>query len=241
MLEFGSTDPDHVRVEVAGLGLTMPIADGEAAVAGAVQEGRDGWLFLRLGTNEVIRFFTEADYFSASDVERWCDLLVKRGKRMAELQTRYFHFIVPDKLTVYRDNYIGSLNHYDNRPSRTIPLALDRRGASHIYIDITSSMIAERDWRPLFYKTDTHWTPFGALIAYRQLCKAPRRHRLASLATRGGAQHSGGRARGPIELRRCAFPRRTVCLTGSSRSEARPSTSPEACRKRSALARHKRR
>jgi alginate O-acetyltransferase complex protein AlgJ len=172
MLEFASTDPDLLRVEVAGLGIGIPISDAEVVVPGVIQEGREGWLFLRLGTNQVIRFFTEAGYFSASDVERWCDLLVERAARMSELGARYFHFIVPDKLTVYRDNYIGSLNYYDNRPTRTIPFALDRRGASHIYIDVTSQLIAERDARLLFYKTDTHWTPFGALLAYRQLSEA---------------------------------------------------------------------
>jgi alginate O-acetyltransferase complex protein AlgJ len=171
MLEYARTDPDRICVQVVGLNVTIPIADSRGAVSTEVQEGRDGWLFLRLGTNQVIRFFTEASYFSASDVERWCDLLEERAKRIGELGARYFHFIVPDKLTVYRNNYIGSLNHYDHRPSRTIPLALDRRGGSQIYIDVTSPLIAERDRRLLFYKTDTHWTPFGALIAYRQLCK----------------------------------------------------------------------
>jgi alginate O-acetyltransferase complex protein AlgJ len=171
-LEFARTEPDLVCVEVAGLDIAIPIADSKLTFPGAIQEGRDGWLFLRLGTNQVIRFFTEAGYFSASDVERWCDLLAERAIRMNELGARYFHFIVPDKLTVYRDNYLGSLKYYDNRPSRTIPLALDRRGLSYIYIDITSRLIAERDARLLFYKTDTHWTPFGAFIAYRQLSEA---------------------------------------------------------------------
>ena len=154
--------PDLVCVEVAGFDIAIPIADSKSPSVGAIQEGRDGWLFLRLGTNQVIRFFTEAGYFSASDVERWCDLLAERAVRISKLGARYFHFIVPDKLTVYRDNYIGSLNCYDNRPSRTIPLALDRREISHIYLDVTSQLIAERDARLLFYKTDTHWTPFGA-------------------------------------------------------------------------------
>jgi alginate O-acetyltransferase complex protein AlgJ len=172
MLEFVKTDPALVCVEVAGLGIGIPIADSKVAAPGEIQEGRDGCLFLRLGTNRVIRFFTEADYFSASDVERWCDLLRDRTVRMRELGARYFHFIVPDKLTVYRDNYIGSLDYYDNRPSRTIPLGLERRGLSYIYIDVASQLIAERDARLLFYKTDTHWTPFGALVAYRRLCGA---------------------------------------------------------------------
>jgi hypothetical protein len=90
---------------------------------------------------------------------------------MSELGARYFHFIAPDKLTVYRENYLGSLSNYDNRPSRTIPLALERRGLSSIYIDVTSQLIAERDARLLFYKTDTHWTPFGAFIACRKLSR----------------------------------------------------------------------
>jgi alginate O-acetyltransferase complex protein AlgJ len=172
VLEFARTDPGLVSVEVAGFDIAMPVADSEVTVLGAIQEGRDGWLFLRLGTNQVIRFFTEAGYFSASDVERWCDLLAERAVRMSKLGARYFHFIVPDKLTVYRDSYLGLLNNYDNRPSRTIPLALDRRGLSHIYIDVTSQLIAARDERLLFYKTDTHWTPFGAFVACRRLLEA---------------------------------------------------------------------
>jgi SGNH hydrolase-like domain, acetyltransferase AlgX len=171
-LEFAGTDPELVCVEVAGLDIAIPVADSKLAVPDGIQEGRDGWLFLRLGTNQVIRFFTEAGYFSASDVERWCDLLAERAERLSGLGARYFHFIVPDKLTVYRDNYVGALKHYDSRPSRTIPLALDRRGLSHVYIDVTSHLIAERDARLLFYKTDTHWTPFGAFVAYQQLGKA---------------------------------------------------------------------
>jgi hypothetical protein len=172
MLEFARTDPELVFVEVAGLDIAIPIVNSKVTVRGAIQEGRDGWLFLSLGTNQVIRYFTEVDYFSVSDVERWCDLLVERTVRISELGARYFHFIVPDKLTVYRDNYIGPLSYYDNRPSRTIPLALDRRGVSYVYIDVTSRLIAERDSRLLFYKTDTHWTPFGAFIACRQLGEA---------------------------------------------------------------------
>ena len=172
ILEFARTDPDLVCVEVAGLGIAIPIADSKVVAPGGIQEGKDGWLFLRLGTNQVIRFFTEADYFSASDVEHWCGLLAERAARISELGMRYFHFIVPDKLTVYRDNYLGSLNNYDNRPSRTIPLALDRRGLSHIYIDVTSQLIVERHARLLFYKTDTHWTPFGAFVACRRLLEA---------------------------------------------------------------------
>jgi alginate O-acetyltransferase complex protein AlgJ len=180
-LEFTSTDPDLVCVEVAGLDIAIPNVDSNLTVAAEAQErefgseigeGRDGWLFLRLGTNRVIRFFTEPGYFSTTDVERWCDLLAARTKRVSELGARYVHFIVPDKLTVYRDYYLGPLSCYDLRPSRAIPLALRRRGLSHVYVDVTLQLIAERHTRLLFYKTDTHWTPFGAFIAYQLLCKA---------------------------------------------------------------------
>jgi alginate O-acetyltransferase complex protein AlgJ len=172
MLEFGRTNPEMVSVDVAGLGVSIPVAHSPVADSGAIQEGRDGWLFLRLGTNQVIRFFTEASYFTDYDAERWCSVLAARAKRIDELGARYFHLIVPDKLTVYRDNYIGSTNHYDNRPSRIIPLALARHGMSELYVDIASAMIAQRDVRLMFYRTDTHWTPFGALIACERLCQA---------------------------------------------------------------------
>jgi hypothetical protein len=93
-LEFARTDPDLVCVEVAGQDIAIPYVDSKLTLASEIHEGRfadeivegrDGWLFLRLGTNRVIRFFTEPSYFSASDVEGWCDLLAERTARMNEL------------------------------------------------------------------------------------------------------------------------------------------------------------
>jgi alginate O-acetyltransferase complex protein AlgJ len=172
MLEFGRCDPELVSVEIAGTGFPIPVLPRAVADATAVQQGSDGWLFLRLGTNQVVRFFTEENYFTAAEIERWCMILAERERGARELGAIYFHFIVPDKITVYCDRYAGPLQCYDNRPSRVIPLALHRAGLSHVYIDITPSLIAERDSALLYYKTDTHWTPFGALIAYKQICKA---------------------------------------------------------------------
>ena len=138
--------------------IAIPIADSKvSAPPGEIQEGRDGWLFLRLGTNrQVIRFLHRRraifpHLMSNGGVTFWQNVPNDKDK----LGARYFHFIVPDKLTVYRDNYIGSLSdHYDNRPSRapTIPArGLERRGLSSIYIDVASQLIAERDARLLFY------------------------------------------------------------------------------------------
>jgi hypothetical protein len=178
MLKFGRCDPDLISVEVVGTGLSIPVLPRAMADATAVQQGRDGWLFLRLGINQVIRFFTEQNYFTASEVKRWCGILAERERSARKFGAKYFHFIVPDKITVYRDHYIGSLPYYDKRPSRVIPLALHRAGFSHVYIDITPSLIAERDSALLYYKTDTHWTPFGALIAYKANLQGSWRRRM---------------------------------------------------------------
>lgn len=46
--------------------------------------GKDGWLFLWDGSNEVHRYYTDLDYFTDEDAQNWADLLTTRRDRIEE-------------------------------------------------------------------------------------------------------------------------------------------------------------
>ncbi len=173
-VHFPECDVDHVFVETDETRQIVPVGAHAAMDATPVHRGEDGWLFLRTGANQVERFFTEPDYFTEAEIERWAILLRERDQRLKQKGIAYFHMIAPDKISVYSDRYGSYLPHFDARPSSALPRALQRMGLEGPYIDLSPELIAERDKALLYWKTDTHWTLTGALIAAREICRVLR-------------------------------------------------------------------
>src|SRR5437588_11344155 len=88
-----------------------------------VHVGLDDWLFLAGGSNEVLRFYNELDFFEAAGVA-WVEQLRIRGANARERGILYRHLIVPDKLTIYSEFYRDNLAHPQNAPARTLPRLL---------------------------------------------------------------------------------------------------------------------
>ena len=66
-------------------------------------EGRDGWLFLAGGTNQILAFFSRDGDSLDLVLTSWSDLLRARQAKAGQFGSRYFHVIVPDKLNTYRE------------------------------------------------------------------------------------------------------------------------------------------
>jgi alginate O-acetyltransferase complex protein AlgJ len=87
----------------------------------AVHQGLDGWLFLSGGTNSVLGFYTAHDRFPDSTPHAWIDLLRERRARCASLGATYVHLIVPERLTIYPELYLGELPYMEQCPSLKLP------------------------------------------------------------------------------------------------------------------------
>ncbi len=168
---FPAFEFNQILIETVETRRIIPVGPHAGAEA-MVQRGEDSWLFLRTGENHVEWFFTEANYFSYAEIARWCALLDKRKQRLKQQGIAYFHVIAPDKITVYSDKFGRFLPHFNSRPSLTLPNALSGLGLRGIYIDVAPDLIKERDNDLLYFKTDTHWTFAGALVAARRICRA---------------------------------------------------------------------
>lgn len=141
-------------------------------LAAFVHEGRDGWLFLTAGSNNVIGQFSETQAMKQRLMD-WKALLISRSRRCESLGTSYLHLTVPEKLTVY-DHLLRDLE-IDQRLSPALRLRqsliwhpLVRRAC----LDLVTAFRKRSDSEDLYFRTDSHWSFAGRLVAYQALCEA---------------------------------------------------------------------
>ena len=140
-----------------------------------VHVGFDEWLFLAGGTNEVLRFYNEGDFFDAACLG-WVEQLRLREANARERGILYRHLIVPDKLTIYSEFYRDDLAHPQNAPSQKVRLFLaeqpDAARLTPLLVDVRDAMMLAKATSPkLYWKTDAHWTFEGCWVAFLALCQ----------------------------------------------------------------------
>jgi alginate O-acetyltransferase complex protein AlgJ len=140
-----------------------------------VHVGLEEWLFLAGGTNEVLRFYDEADFFEEAG-RGWVEQLRIREAMARERGLLYRHLIVPDKLTIYPEFYRDTLANPQNAPSLKLPQLLaeqaDAARLGPVLVDVRDAMNAAKSSSPkLYWKTDAHWTFEGCWVAFLALCE----------------------------------------------------------------------
>ncbi|MFE1601090.1 alginate O-acetyltransferase AlgX-related protein [Methylobacterium sp. ID0610] len=137
----------------------------------AVHVGRDGWLFLVGGTNQVLRQY-RATPLAAWRLWRWRRLIERRASRAAALGLRFHQVVVPEKISIYEDRLDGIAVDPALSPARRLGLRMARSPAAGCWIDLVGPMRAARgEDRPLYLRTDTHWTERGCQLAYAEIMR----------------------------------------------------------------------
>ena len=128
--------------------------------------GRDGWLYFT-GNDSLVDMrgispYTEAEL--RNDVEQ----INARGQLLAVRGIRYGFVVFPDKHTVYpqflpRGVYAG----FEHRRLNALDTAVAQTGRDY-YFDATDALRRDAARSPfrLYYKSDTHWNPWGAYLGY---------------------------------------------------------------------------
>lgn len=138
-----------------------------------VHVGRDGWLFLTAGSNNVVGQFSRSRLM-ARRVRGWKRLLLSRLRGCDALGAQYLHVIVPEKLTVY-DHKLSEGLAVKVRLSPAWRLRRSlfwHRRARRACLDLVGTFRSLRDARDLYYRTDSHWSFEGCAAAYRLICAA---------------------------------------------------------------------
>lgn len=142
----------------------LTAADGESA---KVLYGKDGWLFLRRDSNDVLGQLTGKIDLDSSDRESWRSLLAQRMRKSNELGTRWECLIAPDKEIVYPERLPPEIVPSDRRPIQDILEVASDLDAPLTYL--LDDLLLAKAGGDVYFVNDTHWNHRGAYVAYQAL------------------------------------------------------------------------
>lgn len=135
---------------------------------GKVRVGRNGRLFLHNDTNGVLDQHLGRRLLSEQDLAAWQETLDQRQKAAQQIGAQYQLLIAPDTAAVYPEDH-PDLDGYDGlRPVLQLQQSL-RSDTPWLYP--LAELKEARSRREVCHPTDSHWTGYGAYIAYRALAR----------------------------------------------------------------------
>lgn len=138
-----------------------------------VHEGLDHWLFLTGGTNFVTTLYERSGgNLPDAKLRDWQEIIEKRIRRCSEMNIAYAHMVVPEKLTIYGHKQSSPIVDPELAPAIRLRDRFADHPSSRHWVDLVAPMRAVRDEVDLYWRTDTHWSAEGCLLAYDLLCRA---------------------------------------------------------------------
>jgi alginate O-acetyltransferase complex protein AlgJ len=139
----GDRDLDYVRLRV----------DGELKVL----EGLEGWLFLDNDTNRSVEQFTGELLIDRPGCKNWSAYLAGFANAAAALDFRHAVLIAPAK-------EMALAGYYPFKKGRSTPVDQVLKIAQERHRVIYPVATLESSQERAFRVTDTHWTPYGAML-----------------------------------------------------------------------------
>ncbi|TMK58974.1 MAG: hypothetical protein E6G51_01300 [Actinobacteria bacterium] len=158
------------RASLRSKGLLGGLRRGEPPFAWKVQvpgehlkvlRGRNGWLFLRNDSNDVLGQQTGRVSLKPEERRQWESLFRERKALIEEMGATWLFAVVPDKESVYPEHLPPGIEPAERRPVHEI---------LEIAAETETPVLYLLDAR-VYPKTDTHWTYRGAYLGYRAICE----------------------------------------------------------------------
>jgi hypothetical protein len=135
-----------------------------------VLAGRDGWLFLKAGSNDVLDQHTGRRRMPSHDVAAWHAALSERATWAADRDIAYRAIYVPDSPAVYRDKLpdgiAAQLIPHKQRPVPAMIASLPPAARDAVLYPL-DELVAASAHDETFQRGDTHWTEYGSWVVYR--------------------------------------------------------------------------
>ena len=135
-----------------------------------VLKGLNNWYFFT-GNNMLVDF-TGGNLRSDDDLNKWIEAYRAKKRWLEKQGIAYLLIVPPNKMTVYREfvgePWVGQKG--VTRLSQLKSILLD--SDSSTFLDLSPALVGKgNDNNILFFKSDTHWTPYGAYLAYLALAE----------------------------------------------------------------------
>ena len=131
-------------------------------------EGKNGYLFLDNDTNGVIDQITGKTPFLKPKQDQWIRLLEARSYLLALSDICYIFAVAPAKEVVLSEQLPEGILVSEERPAQILCNRLSETGRVNLVYPLNELRDSASPYQT-FFVGDTHWTPYGAFIAYRAI------------------------------------------------------------------------
>jgi len=136
--------------------------------------GRDDWLFLSQENSDlnVLDDYRGLHLFTPAQLRKWVEIYVERRDWLTKRGIKYLIVLAPNKHTIYSE-YIPARYNRINGQDRMDQLvgALEKAGVD--VLDLRKTLLETKKNALAYYRTDNHWTTFGAFAGYVQIMARP--------------------------------------------------------------------
>lgn len=151
--------------ETGGAGWTVETEDRENE---KVMFGKEGWLYLRRDSNDILGQHTGKVRFEREQLEEWGAVLEGRMRESERLGAVWACVVAPDKESVYPEFLPEEIVPAARRPVHEFLEVAAEVGAPVLYP--LEELAAAKQVFDVYPKTDTHWHYRGAYVAYQAFC-----------------------------------------------------------------------
>jgi alginate O-acetyltransferase complex protein AlgJ len=146
--------------------------DRREEIRQSIVAGRDGFLFHRF--DRAFEQICGEITLSAEQTARWIAILQKRHDWCRSQGIDYSFLVAPEKHVIYEDKLPAGMKVSADRPISKILSVLPEAIRGDV-IYPAKALKAGREIADTYYRTDVHWTDYGAYLAYLELVKILRR------------------------------------------------------------------
>ncbi len=129
--------------------------------------GEDDWLFLSQENSDlnVLNNYRGLDPFTPDQLRKWVDIYVERRDWLAARNIKYMIVLAPNKHTIYSEFLPAQYNRI-NGQDRMDQLVNALKKAEINVLDLRATLLKTKKHALAYYRTDNHWTTYGAFAGY---------------------------------------------------------------------------
>ena len=143
-------------------------------IDGKFIEGRDGYLFMADDNNNVLAQHSGLLRLGEVELEGWRRVLERRTETLASRDCAHLVMVVPNNHSVYPEKLPEDIKMATERPIHQLLDHLDRTASPVRIIYPLEEMVAAKGDHQVCSQVDSHWTDYGAFLAYMRLMEEAR-------------------------------------------------------------------
>lgn len=131
-----------------------------------VINGEDGWYFLGNAHSDILNDTFGNVPFTLAELNEITTNLVNIERDLGLKNIAFYLVVAPNKQTIYQENLPFKLK---QNITRLEQLQSHLKSYTNLkIISLEKRLMSEKKNRPLYHKTDTHWTDYGAFLGYSE-------------------------------------------------------------------------